>query len=191
WDENLGGIQERTEAVTAAVRRAWERLVNWFTGERDIMEAPAELLGSRRRISPEGRLIIEPRERGRFALPPLPAPDWDKVVDDAANRLKSAWENAKQTVASLAKLELPGVEWPGWPQIDTEPLKTQWQALKAEIEALEPPSLPRIDPDPFFESWDRFVEGVRNLEPPPPPDRKSTRLNSSHVKISYAVFCLK
>src|SRR5690606_36072486 len=25
----------------------------------------------------------------------------------------------------------------------------------------------------------------------PPVDRKSTRLNSSHVKISYAVFCLK
>src|SRR5215813_14695448 len=29
------------------------------------------------------------------------------------------------------------------------------------------------------------------LSPPPPPDRKSTRLNSSHVRISYAVFCLK
>src|SRR5690606_41304699 len=31
-------------------------------------------------------------------------------------------------------------------------------------------------------------------KPSPPsrkPDRKSTRLNSSHVKISYAVFCLK
>src|SRR5690606_41938177 len=27
--------------------------------------------------------------------------------------------------------------------------------------------------------------------PPTPRDRKSTRLNSSHVKISYAVFCLK
>src|SRR5690606_41856691 len=26
---------------------------------------------------------------------------------------------------------------------------------------------------------------------PIPKDRKSTRLNSSHVKISYAVFCLK
>src|SRR5215813_14339395 len=25
----------------------------------------------------------------------------------------------------------------------------------------------------------------------PPRDRKSTRLNSSHVRISYAVFCLK
>src|SRR5690606_41512244 len=34
-----------------------------------------------------------------------------------------------------------------------------------------------------------FVE--RFPEPLPLPDRKSTRLNSSHVKISYAVFCLK
>src|SRR5690606_42100312 len=36
----------------------------------------------------------------------------------------------------------------------------------------------------------------RQRPPPRPPlsaarDRKSTRLNSSHVKISYAVFCLK
>src|SRR5690606_41192169 len=32
----------------------------------------------------------------------------------------------------------------------------------------------------------------RRLEPPiDTRDRKSTRLNSSHVKISYAVFCLK
>src|SRR5690606_41884694 len=34
-----------------------------------------------------------------------------------------------------------------------------------------------------------------NVSPPAnhlsPRDRKSTRLNSSHVKISYAVFCLK
>src|SRR5690349_22903541 len=28
-------------------------------------------------------------------------------------------------------------------------------------------------------------------EPMPHKDRKSTRLNSSHVEISYAVFCLK
>src|SRR5690606_41341690 len=39
-------------------------------------------------------------------------------------------------------------------------------------------------------------EGIRSLSPfigilPLPIDRKSTRLNSSHVKISYAVFCLK
>src|SRR3712207_7039034 len=32
----------------------------------------------------------------------------------------------------------------------------------------------------------------RGVPPPgPPQDRKSTRLNSSHANISYAVFCLK
>src|SRR5215475_617865 len=31
----------------------------------------------------------------------------------------------------------------------------------------------------------------RPKHPAAPRDRKSTRLNSSHVKISYAVFCLK
>src|SRR6266513_3405395 len=35
------------------------------------------------------------------------------------------------------------------------------------------------------ESFDLLREEVQNL------DRKSTRLNSSHVSISYAVFCLK
>mgnify|MGYP000429759807 CR=1 FL=1 len=41
----------------------------------------------------------------------------------------------------------------------------------------------------FFPAYGMFLvffeDGKRNL------DRKSTRLNSSHVKISYAVFCLK
>src|SRR3989449_8181910 len=32
---------------------------------------------------------------------------------------------------------------------------------------------------------------VLDLRPPELPDRKSTRLNSSHGYISYAVFCLK
>src|SRR5690349_23073121 len=45
-----------------------------------------------------------------------------------------------------------------------------------------------------------FRRAARRSPPPPgpravlavgPPDRKSTRLNSSHVEISYAVFCLK
>src|SRR5690625_6319981 len=34
-------------------------------------------------------------------------------------------------------------------------------------------------------------QGRRVPEQPGPGDRKSTRLNSSHVAISYAVFCLK
>src|SRR5690606_41272716 len=35
--------------------------------------------------------------------------------------------------------------------------------------------------------WDRLKDRRFLI----PADRKSTRLNSSHVKISYAVFCLK
>src|SRR5690606_41086090 len=35
-----------------------------------------------------------------------------------------------------------------------------------------------------------LLDRLRELAAPK-PDRKSTRLNSSHVKISYAVFCLK
>src|SRR5690606_39984607 len=36
-----------------------------------------------------------------------------------------------------------------------------------------------------------FVERAVDELRDDPEDRKSTRLNSSHVKISYAVFCLK
>src|SRR4051812_49854373 len=38
-----------------------------------------------------------------------------------------------------------------------------------------------------FDLADRGVKG----RPAPGADRKSTRLNSSHMSISYAVFCLK
>src|SRR5207302_11323871 len=39
--------------------------------------------------------------------------------------------------------------------------------------------------------WKQQKRSPRVQVVEPPPDRKSTRLNSSHVKISYAVFCLK
>src|SRR5690606_41584456 len=56
--------------------------------------------------------------------------------------------------------------------------------------------------DPYTSSWsvpvigseDQFVGALTIAGPTErllKADRKSTRLNSSHVKISYAVFCLK
>src|SRR3989442_4084695 len=40
--------------------------------------------------------------------------------------------------------------------------------------------------------FDRAIkEGKRAIKLAESQDRKSTRLNSSHVRISYAVFCLK
>src|SRR6266511_5471842 len=53
----------------------------------------------------------------------------------------------------------------------------------AELEAFEPGLHPALEePHPFVGPGATSVEWR---------DRKSTRLNSSHVKISYAVFCLK
>src|SRR3712207_9491715 len=49
-----------------------------------------------------------------------------------------------------------------------------------------PPSAPRNRGDPGGQR-PRQRGGHHLL----PPDRKSTRLNSSHANISYAVFCLK
>src|SRR5207253_6676357 len=43
----------------------------------------------------------------------------------------------------------------------------------------------------FAEAGELFGKGRPDLEKIQALDRKSTRLNSSHVAISYAVFCLK
>src|SRR5256885_3394817 len=40
----------------------------------------------------------------------------------------------------------------------------------------------------MWTNWSRKAENSKNQSA---PDRKSTRLNSSHLVISYAVFCLK
>src|SRR3712207_8959851 len=41
------------------------------------------------------------------------------------------------------------------------------------------------------ESKMRYIKGYSGAKRLKPRDRKSTRLNSSHANISYAVFCLK
>ena len=42
-----------------------------------------------------------------------------------------------------------------------------------------------------FGGWKRSLFGDQHMHGPEGVDRKSTRLNSSHGYISYAVFCLK
>src|SRR5437870_9103606 len=44
---------------------------------------------------------------------------------------------------------------------------------------------------PPADAWSGWPPRSRRCRPRWPTDRKSTRLNSSHVAISYAVFCLK
>src|SRR5207302_7104803 len=75
-------------------------------------------------------------------------------------------------------------------------------ALRKSARVREPPirAIERADRARLPHEGDGFPDGSRRLlrgmpaeegQWPPTSDRKSTRLNSSHVKISYAVFCLK
>src|SRR5439155_25824806 len=48
-----------------------------------------------------------------------------------------------------------------------------------------------LHPDLPFEYFLEMIRGLKLRCPGVHLDRKSTRLNSSHVAISYAVFCLK
>src|SRR5690606_42083365 len=50
---------------------------------------------------------------------------------------------------------------------------------------------PVFGPPEARERVETIVRDVLAMPRDPDKDRKSTRLNSSHVKISYAVFCLK
>src|SRR5690606_39888005 len=72
--------------------------------------------------------------------------------------------------------------------IPTEPTHPH-VIISQESERLPPPSgSPTSAPDEVHR-FSPEVENTRHLVSG--KDRKSTRLNSSHVKISYAVFCLK
>src|SRR3712207_7326805 len=53
-----------------------------------------------------------------------------------------------------------------------------WRVLKTIWREWASPTVRQVAPG----SWRRQLDA---------PDRKSTRLNSSHANISYAVFCLK
>src|SRR2546427_5435957 len=64
------------------------------------------------------------------------------------------------------------------------PYTTLFRSLVAELHA---PLLA----DPARTPGNRLGAGSGSPIPAAPADRKSTRLNSSHSQISYAVFCLK
>src|SRR5256885_10071110 len=53
------------------------------------------------------------------------------------------------------------------------------------------PMIRRCDNRDFDRMWAIINDGARAYKGVIPEDRKSTRLNSSHLVISYAVFCLK
>src|SRR3712207_7727541 len=63
-------------------------------------------------------------------------------------------------------------------------------ALAVDTEAAITPGLAPLGGERRIVSWRQVPENLPSC-PEEVRDRKSTRLNSSHANISYAVFCLK
>src|SRR5690606_40845689 len=77
-------------------------------------------------------------------------------------------------------------------QVSLEPSEWggYWDRLATQVAANDEPDVINMDGKYLAEYAGRGM--LADLEQLPIDlDRKSTRLNSSHVKISYAVFCLK
>src|SRR5690625_6597181 len=70
----------------------------------------------------------------------------------------------------------------GGPHLYRHPAEGEERSLMLYVQALES----SVEDDAHMQLLRRTAEATFHG-----PDRKSTRLNSSHVAISYAVFCLK
>src|SRR2546430_4963871 len=108
-----------------------------------------------------------------------------EVLTDCEGRLRDAI--SKKILVEVALLK--AIEARGAASIES--VLKQLQQLRddngCEIVAIpapaQSPAAPPDGPPP--------VRGASRSAPATQPDRKSTRLNSSHSQISYAVFCLK
>src|SRR2546426_2759970 len=89
---------------------------------------------------------------------------------------------------------LLGRVWLSWPTVGRYDALTQFRTA-ARLAPGDPEPLYRQAEAGFRLGSDarsrRWASGSRGAPTRSPRDRKSTRLNSSHLVISYAVFCLK
>src|SRR5256885_5663578 len=115
----------------------------------------------------------------------LEATDSQLVLVDYQERLMPAIFEGPAVLANAVKLarlaQLVDV-----PVFGTEQNPSRLGANDAELRALCDRTLSKMH-------FSAVAEGLGEWLRPParPQDRKSTRLNSSHLVISYAVFCLK
>src|SRR5690554_7784081 len=109
--------------------------------------------------------------------------------DTLENVLKNALEISQQGIKEIV---LTGVNIGDYGKGEFGNKKhehTFLELVKAldEVEGIERLRISSIEPNLLKDETIEFVSKSRTFV----PDRKSTRLNSSHVRISYAVFCLK
>src|SRR5690606_41109593 len=113
--------------------------------------------------------------------------DWSSVMcsSDLARLRRGVWDAAEGMVYS-DYLDAVHV-------VDTFPIPDHWTRYLAVDFGYTNPFVAlwwAEDPDGRLYLY-RVIYHTRRTVDQHARDRKSTRLNSSHVKISYAVFCLK
>src|SRR2546430_13603410 len=73
--------------------------------------------------------------------------------------------------------------------------RSRYRLMELSLQAYAPNGLASGDGSATSAATDAYQLALQELRTPPKnspaADRKSTRLNSSHSQISYAVFCLK
>src|SRR3712207_7651582 len=90
------------------------------------------------------------------------------------NSSTSGWSTSRTTILAARRVAPPDLMVPA-------------EASAPRMKLTGPEAVP---PEESSSLEERMRERFRPA-PEPPLDRKSTRLNSSHANISYAVFCLK
>src|SRR5690625_4768893 len=143
-------------------------------------------------------LIVEDEPIIRSALRKL-LERHDHVVTEAGSV-----EDAQQYDLSTFDLVISDLRLPGAPGSDLVTaaaptpvlIMTSYASLRSAVDIMRDGAVDYIpkpfDHDEMVNTVQRILAtGKRPLAAAPTPDRKSTRLNSSHVAISYAVFCLK
>src|SRR6266513_1559386 len=124
----------------------------------------------------------------RISVTPVRAPD---AAADCGLCSSRGWRwhahQATQRVGAEQHDDAHEAEYQGNALLGNDGHRRHDRQHRHDREAREPRVAPHAHPQPF---------GHLLLETPAQPqladgDRKSTRLNSSHVSISYAVFCLK
>src|SRR5256885_8941501 len=78
---------------------------------------------------------------------------------------------------------------PAAPPPLSSPLSSAERSFALLVQSVTDYAIYMLDPEGRIVSWNLGAKRIKGYEEE--EDRKSTRLNSSHLVISYAVFCLK
>src|SRR6266542_1703163 len=188
-------LEARIRAEIEAKIREEEEADNDFAATEEANEKKEQPAGLT--AVPFNRLAGEPYPQEEIAIE---SADGTQATDWRNDPLNANFQSTEEVN------DAPTQPSPSWEEIHANsPNQTDGRSSEFAYEDMngrfQAVSIPEIDSDiEYSNSWDQHFDAVETNPPvtevPPGKsdetvDRKSTRLNSSHGSISYAVFCLK